>query len=157
MGPRMKSRYARLTQGLDAVRLRTPGTKPPNTPRISASHAGSTNSGVSGCSHCSWSTGRGIAPTTIRHTDDLGTGEDSSFLFRRALRQRFAGAGLGWRSRTFSISSMVAFISAIAASNGADVVMSTPASFNRSIAYFELPDDSIFRYASRRAVLPVFS
>ena len=31
---------------------------------------------------------------------------------------------------------MVAFISAIAASNGAEVVMSTPASFSRSMAYF---------------------
>ena len=58
--------------------------------------------------------------------------------------QRFA-AGLGWRARMRSISSIVAFISAIAASNGAEVVMSTPASFSRSMAYFELPDDSIFR------------
>ena len=40
---------------------------------------------------------------------------------------------------------MVVFISAIAESNGADVVMSTPASFRRSMAYFELPDDSIFK------------
>ena len=47
-----------------------------------------------------------------------------------------------------------AFISAMAASNGAEVVMSTPASLSRSMAYFELPDDSIFRYASRRAVFP---
>ena len=44
-----------------------------------------------------------------------------------------------------SISSIVLFISAIAASKGTEVVMSTPASFNRSMAYFELPDDSIFR------------
>ena len=43
-------------------------------------------------------------------------------------------------ARIRSISSMVAFISAIAASNGADVVMSTPASFSRSMAYFELPE-----------------
>ena len=53
-----------------------------------------------------------------------------------------------------SISSIVPFISAIAASNGAEVVMSTPASLSRSMAYFELPDDSIFRKASRRVVLP---
>lgn len=63
-------------------------------------------------------------------------------------RQCFAAGaarGLAWRSRIRSISSMVAFISAIAASKGAEVVMSTPASFKRSMAYFELPDDSIFK------------
>ena len=54
------------------------------------------------------------------------------------------------------MSSMVAFISAIASSNGADVVMSTPAVFSRSIAYCELPADSVFRKASRRVVLPDF-
>ena len=64
-------------------------------------------------------------------------------------------AGLGWRAMMRSISSMVPFISAMAASNGAEVVMSTPASFNRSMAYLELPDDSIFKYASRRVVLPL--
>ena len=47
---------------------------------------------------------------------------------------------------------MTEFISLIDARNGADVVMSTPASFSRSIGYFELPEDSIFRYASRFAV-----
>ena len=40
----------------------------------------------------------------------------------------------------------------IAALNGAEVVMSTPASFRRSIGYFDDPEESIFRYASRVVV-----
>ncbi len=46
---------------------------------------------------------------------------------------------------SLSISSMTLFISLIAARNGADVVMSTPAPLSRSIGYFELPEDSIRR------------
>src|SRR5438067_210728 len=44
-----------------------------------------------------------------------------------------------------SISSMVEFISRIAALNGAEVVMSTPAPFSRSIGYREEPDASMAR------------
>jgi hypothetical protein len=44
-----------------------------------------------------------------------------------------------------SISSIVAFISAMAALNCAEVVMSTPASLRRPMAYFELPEESIFK------------
>jgi len=45
---------------------------------------------------------------------------------------------------SFSISSMIEFISAIALSNGFDVVMSTPASLSRSIGYLVEPLASIF-------------
>jgi len=44
-----------------------------------------------------------------------------------------------------SISSITVFISLIAALNGADVVMSTPASFSRSIGYLDEPDESMAR------------
>jgi hypothetical protein len=49
------------------------------------------------------------------------------------------------RARIFSISSMMAFISAIAASNGFEVVMSTPASRSRSTGYLDPPARSIAR------------
>ena len=44
-------------------------------------------------------------------------------------------------ARIFSISSMIRFISLIVRSSGSSVVMSTPASFSRSIGYFEPPAD----------------
>ncbi len=50
-----------------------------------------------------------------------------------------------WVASSFSIWSMVAFISAIAASNGAEVVMSMPASLSRSMGNFEPPALSIAR------------
>jgi len=63
---------------------------------------------------------------------------------------RAAGLGCGaaryfFAASSFSISSMMRFISRIAALNGTEVVMSTPASLSSSIGYFEPPADSIFR------------
>ena len=43
------------------------------------------------------------------------------------------------RPSSFSISSMTSFIPLIVRSSGSSVVMSTPASFSRSIGYFEPP------------------
>jgi hypothetical protein len=56
-----------------------------------------------------------------------------------------------------SISSMMAFIWRIDASNGAGVVMSTPASLSSSTGYSADPDDSSVRYRSRLPVaVPAF-
>ena len=57
-------------------------------------------------------------------------------------RERSNGGGY---FSSFSISSMMPFISRIAASNGADVVMSTPASFSSSMGAFDEPAESIRR------------
>jgi len=62
-----------------------------------------------------------------------------------------AGAGrerpyfFGCSAISFSISSMMPFISLIAALNGPEVVMSTPAPFSRSSGYFDEPEESIAR------------
>ena len=57
-----------------------------------------------------------------------------------------------------SISSMIRFISRIAALNGSEVVMSTPASCSSSIGYFDEPAYIRRRYASRfRCALPDFT
>ena len=48
-----------------------------------------------------------------------------------------------------SISSMIRFISRIAALNGSEVVMSTPASCSSSIGYLDEPAAISRRYASR--------
>jgi hypothetical protein len=61
----------------------------------------------------------------------------------RAGRQ--SGTAPYFFASSFSISSMMAFISLIAALNGAEVVMSTPASLSRSMGYFDPPAESIFR------------
>ena len=51
----------------------------------------------------------------------------------------------GFSAISLSISSMMEFISWIAALNGPEVVMSTPAPFSRSIGYFDEPEESIAR------------
>ena len=50
-----------------------------------------------------------------------------------------------WRARMASISSMTRFISRMAASNGAEVVGSTPAALSRSTGYLEPPALSMAR------------
>ena len=44
---------------------------------------------------------------------------------------------------------MTSFISLMAALNGSEVVISTPAAFRRSMGYLEEPEESIWMYASR--------
>ena len=51
----------------------------------------------------------------------------------------------GLSPTSLSISSMIEFISWIAALNGPEVVMSTPAPFSRSMGYFDEPEESIAR------------
>ena len=49
-------------------------------------------------------------------------------------------AGLYFCASSFSISSITRFIRLIVRSSGSSVVMSTPASFSRSIGYFDPPE-----------------
>lgn len=72
-----------------------------------------------------------VAPPDVRRVSGRPT------LFEQALAAMMADgppAQCFRRVRICSISSMVLFISAMAASKGAEVVMSTPASFSRSMA-----------------------
>ena len=64
---------------------------------------------------------------------------------RSVPRERGGGCSRYFCASSFSISSMMEFISRIAALNGAEVVMSTPASLSRSIGYFDEPAASIAR------------
>ena len=69
----------------------------------------------------------------------------SRFRVRQCFGAAGTAAGLFCRARIRSISSMVVLISAMAASKGVEVVMSTPAFARSSMAYFELPERSISR------------
>src|SRR5262245_58872463 len=67
------------------------------------------------------------------------------------------GAVLGLAAISFSISSITLFISFIVRSRGSSEVMSTPASFKRSIGYFEPPAPRNARYLRRASGSPAFT
>ncbi len=84
------------------------------------------------------------APVAGRPVQNLRKAERRRFGPVRNRRRREVGRRY-FAASSLSISSMTEFISFIAASNGAEVVMSTPASLSRSIGYLEEPERSRFR------------
>jgi len=82
------------------------------------------------------------APGTLRAPQVRTAGPESPAVRVRAQERPYF---FGCSAINFSISSMMPFISLIAALNGAEVVMSTPAPLSRSIGYFDEPEESIAR------------
>src|ERR1700683_317190 len=60
-------------------------------------------------------------------------------------RSEFPASAGPFLSSNLSISSITRFIFLSVSSSGSSVVMSTPASFSRSIGYFDLPEEMNFR------------
>jgi len=82
------------------------------------------------------------APAGFRRPGKRTAGPGSPAVRVRARERAYF---FGCSAISFSISSMMPFISRIAALNGAEVVMSTPASLSSSIGYFDEPEESIAR------------
>ena len=90
----------------------------------------------------------------------VGAGERNSVGPRSTVRSlqtdrrpETADRGRRQRPSSFSISSITSFIRRIVRSSGSSVVMSTPASFSRSIGYFDPPDDEERQVALRRGLI----